>query len=539
VADFFKTLGNVVSGETIGGAANKKILKKVNPVLNSNERRRLTNESTIAAEAFFNVQRKNKKDTFGKTARASTPAGMAKESIQKTKDEKPKKLKFPLLLALGAGITAFAAWIADFIGPVAEFIAKTLPKLLKPMGKLAGGFFKAMKGGKLMKVLMGLAKGIGGRLLKFGRFIPVIGSLFSFGFGIARWKKGEYIPAIFEFVSGILNLLPGVGSIASIIIDGALLLYDLNKTEGEEKGVDETGGSFDLWGKIKDFALSMPGIQNIVSLGKGIGAVLAGDWGEAAKHFMQAIPVVGSILFWLEKSGKIDMSDMGSKLGGVGDFFVSIKDKFVSIFTDIVDSIVGGLKTLGKKFSKIGSGFKAAFGALAPGGESPMEAFNRVVYADDFARFNDGTMVRFNSKDDVVGMKEGGTLAKLIKGATTGGITVKDVKGEATKSETRFGDFVRGVGGSISNLIKGTATESITVKDVFDKAVANEVRKSNQLLAQLVQLTAQMTKSGSGSTVPVVLQPPANNDMPGSMEGPSYNDAKTNLLNSAYTMQPT
>lgn len=546
MADFFKTLGNVVSGETIGGAADKKILKKVNPVLNSNEKRRLTNESTIAAEAFLNVQNKNKKDTFGKTARASTPAGMAEQSIQKTKEEKPKKLKFPLLLALGAGITAFAAWIADFIGPVAEFIAKTLPKLLKPMGKLAGGFFKAMKGGKLMKVLMGLAKGIGGRLLKFGRFIPVIGSLFSFGFGIARWKKGEYIPAIFEFVSGILNLLPfGVTNIASLIIDGALLLYDLNKTEGEEKGVDETGGSFDMWGKIKDFALSMPGIQNIVSLGKGIGAVLAGDWGEAAKHFLQAIPVVGNVLFWLEKSGKIDMSDMGSKLGKAGDFFVSIKDKFVSIFTDIVDNIVGGLKTLGKKFSKIGSGFKAAFGALAPGGESPMEAFNRVIYADDFARFNDGTIVKFDKKDDILGAKKGGVLSNMLKnlyktgrrpeGEEQSGAFSTIMRGIVKKTKSNDGDLIK----AAHDVYSSAAKESITVKDVFDKAVANEVRKSNQLLAQLVQLTAQMTKSGSGSTVPVVLQPPANNDMPGSMEGPSYNDAKTNLLNSAYTMQPT
>ena len=100
MANPFNILGKVVSGETIGGAADKKILKKVNPVLTSNERRRITNESTIAAEAFFNVQKKNEKDTFGKTARASTPAGMAKESIQKTKDEKPPKLKFPLLLAL-------------------------------------------------------------------------------------------------------------------------------------------------------------------------------------------------------------------------------------------------------------------------------------------------------------------------------------------------------------------------------------------------------------------------------------------------------
>ncbi len=536
MADFFKTLGNVVSGETIGGAADKKILKKVNPVLTSNEKRRITNESTIAAEAFFNVQRKNQKDTFGETERPSTPAGMAEQSIQKTKEEKPKKLKFPLLLALGAGITAFAAWIADFIGPVAEFISKTLPKLLKPMGKLAGGFFKAIKGGKLMKVLGGLAKGIGGRLLKFGRFIPVIGSLFSFGFGIARWKKGEYIPAIFEFVSGILNLLPfGVTNIASLIIDGALLLYDLNKTEGEEKGVDPTGGSFDLWGKIKDFALSMPGIQNIVSLGKGIGAVLAGDWGEAAKHFMQAIPVVGSILFWLEKSGKIDMSDMGSKLGKAGDFFVSIKDKFVSIFTDIVDSIVGGLKTLGKKFSKIGSGFKAAFGALAPGGESPMEAFNRVVYADDFARFSDGTIVKFNKKDDILGAKPGGPLSNLLKGIVSRSGVGPEGKDFLMNKAQSLADTIIGVGRKASAI----SNEVFGPKIVVDKVVASEVKKSNNLLAQLVQLTAQNAANNNASPPPIIMQNSQNNEMPGSMEGPSYNDAKTNFLNSAYTMQPS
>ena len=107
MADFFNILGKAVSGETIGDGANKKVLKKVNPVLTANERRRLTNEATIAAEAFLEVQNKKKKDEFGKTER--TPATKVSDSIKKTeaeKEEKPKKLKFPLLLALGAGITA-------------------------------------------------------------------------------------------------------------------------------------------------------------------------------------------------------------------------------------------------------------------------------------------------------------------------------------------------------------------------------------------------------------------------------------------------
>jgi len=500
---FSDILGEAFSGETIGSAANKKILKKTNPQLKAAEKRRLINVSTIFAETFFEIQKKNEKDTFGETQRdTNTTASQVEETVRKSEKQKPPKLKFPLLLALGAGITAFAAWIADFIGPVGEFISKTLPKLLKPMGKLAGGFFQAMKGGKLGKVLAGLAKGIGGRLLKFGRFIPVIGSLFSFGFGIARWKKGEYIPAIFEFASGILNLLPfGVTNIASMIIDGALLLYDLNQAKKEKEGVDPTGGSFNMWDKIKEFAMKLPGIQNIISLGKGIGAVFRGEWAEAGEHFLKAIPFVGSIINWLAAAGDGSITKgAGLVLGKAGNFFKSIKDRFVGIFTSIVSSIVDALTNFGNKFLKVGKGVGAAFKALVPGGESPMEAFKRVVYADDFARFNDGTLVKFNNRDDIVGMKEGGTLSKLIKGA---------------------------------------ATESIAIKDVFDKAVAAEVKRSNQLLAQLVQLTAQIAKNGSSSTTPVVLQNPINNDMSGSMEGPSYNDTKTNFLNSAYTMQPT
>ena len=532
MANPFNILGKVVSGETIGDAADKKILKKVNPVLTSNEKRRITNESTIAAEAFFNVQKKNEKDTFGKTARASTPAGMAKESVQKTKEEKPPKLKFPLLLALGAGIAAFAAWISDFIGPVAEFIAKTLPKLLKPMGKLAGGFFKAMKGGKLGKILAGLAKGIGGRLLKFGRFIPVIGSLFSFGFGISRWKKGQYIPALFEFASGILNLLPfGVTNIASMIIDGALLIYDLNQAKKEKEGIDPTGGQFDMWGKIKEFAMKLPGIQNIISLGKGIGAVFRGEWAEAGEHFNEALPFVGSVISWLAGAGESIAKGTGFVLGKAGDFFASIKDKFVGIFTGIVDNVMGGLKNFGSKFSKVGSGVKAAFKALAPGGESPLEAFKRVVYADDFARFSDGTLLKFNKKDDILGAKPGGALSNMLKALAPGGKSPLEALEEKVSPLSRLITGIGKKGREITNEVFGA-------KAVIDEVVASEVKRSNQLLAQLVQLTAQMVGNQGTNNTPIIMQNQGNSDMSGSMQGPGYADAKTNFLNSTYSMQP-
>jgi len=499
VADFFNILGKAVSGETIGGAANKKIIKKVNPVLTANERRRLTNEATIAAEAFLEVQNKKKKDEFGKTER--TPATKVSDSIKKTEaeKEKPKKLKFPLLLALGAGITAFAAWIADFIGPVGEFIAKTLPKLLKPMGKFASGFFKALKGGKLLTVLGKIAGKIGPKILKFGRFIPVIGSLFSFGFGIARWKKGEYGKAILEFLSGILNLLPfGVTNIASLLIDGYLLFSDFKDMgEGEDnKDKIESGEKFSLWSKISGFVLNLPVIKNILSLGKGVGAIFTGDFAAAAQHFSDALPYtpIGYVMGFLADEGKRENLVKGARnvFGKVGDFFGIIVDKFVDIFQGIVSALKNAFDFVVTKGKKLGSALIAGFKALVPGGESPMEAFSRVFGAD--------------------------TEGEESKG-------FKSAVSEAEKS----GRFEIDLGRK-------------TVSKVFDESVAKQLLFTNQLLRKLVEVNVAMAKNGSAENVsPVVVNtPPApNNDMPGTMEGPKYNDSRGNFLNSAYTMQPT
>ena len=48
-----------------------------------------------------------------------------------------------------------------------------------------------------------------------------------------------------------------------------------------------------------------------------------------------------------------------------------------------------------------------------------------------------------------------------------------------------------------------------------------------------------MANNQGNTTAPVVVQTPPNNDMSGSMQGPSYSDARTNFFNSTYSMNPT
>ena len=509
--DILRKLMSGFSGKTVkDGIESRDIQKKIKPTLTAAEKKRISNVATVFAEAQQAVQRQNQKDEKGETARS--PAEKAEMQVKKTQ-EKKKAPKFPLLATLALGITAFAAWIADFIGPVAEFISKTLPKLFRPMSKIAGGFFKAIKGGKLLATLTKLGGTFGKKLLKFGRFIPFVGSLFNFGFAIDRFKKGEIIPGVFEIVSGLLNLT-GVGAIPSMLIDGALLLYDFNKDKSEDKGVKPSGGKFNMWGKIKEYALGLPGIQNIVSLGKGVNAVVKGDWSDAGKYFLESIPVVGNVIYWLSKIGDGSVKD-GFNIAG--DFVKSIKDKFIGLF----QSIINGLSNID-------------IGGVVGGAWSSVKGF--ITKRFDDVVIKDGKIIPISKKDDILAAQSGGvfeTILNRVKSTVKGGYNILN---EGTGG--KLGSFLSEVGefGKTALSIASKGSQSFLGID----NVVNEIKSSNVYLSQLVRLTAQMANNQQGgSAAPVIVQNPSNSDMSGSMSGPSYADARASFASSPYSMSPS
>jgi len=493
--------------------------------LTGTEIARLEKEATIWAKIHFQVQQLFKKDEKGKTdiAEKDTPVGAAQQAVDPgSKEGVPKKKGWvlPLIGTLAAGITAFAVWLSEFLGPVGEFVTKTLPKLFKPMAKGIGAAFKAMKGGKLMKMLGGIAGKIGGKIMKFGRFIPVLGSLFSFGFGIARWKKGEYIPAIFEFLSGILNLLPfGVTNIASMIIDGALLLYDLDKESKAKNELDPTGQSFSMWDKIREYFLMSPGIQNIISLGKAIGAVFRGEWGEAGQHFMESLPVVGNILFWIREA-KEGNPHAQLIVGKVSDFFSKVGEKIVSFFTGIISSIWEGIKALGDKMKRIGKAVWAATKALVPGGESPTEAFERVFYADDL---KSGPPGRPGYGKRILLAKDKGAIMLNDEDTVVAGTDLFGKKPDAT------------INIKLDKFLGKQQTVAVNVD-----SATNEIKISNMHLSNLVKKMDELIVATGLRPKPVqqVQQAPPqqNDDMSGDMSGATMTNVYADWLSAPQNM---
>ena len=255
-------------------------------------------------------------------------------SPEKGEKGEKSKVSWKLLAALGA--MAAAALLFDTLGPIGRFITKAAFKLktlgsvfmgiTKILDKVLGtsitksidgivtgikGFFSGIgrrilgflgvggkaakggsvlaKGGGLLKTLLsGAVIKIGGKLLKVLKFLPVIGSFISFGFAIARFKKGQIIPGIFEILSGILGFL-GPLKFISLAIDGGLMLYDMftaKNKKREKAGLKKLsffGWVKQLGSKLISVLAYLPGIGGIIRLGQAFGAFKSGNIGEGLK----------------------------------------------------------------------------------------------------------------------------------------------------------------------------------------------------------------------------------------------------------------
>ena len=105
------------------------------------------------------------------------------------------------------------------------------------IGKMMGGAkgFLGKTGGKIGG--KGLAKVLGKSLLKK---IPLIGLAAGAGFAIDRMMDGDFKGAGLEALSGLASTVPGIGTAASVGIDGLLAARDAGLVGGDKK-IDQYG----------------------------------------------------------------------------------------------------------------------------------------------------------------------------------------------------------------------------------------------------------------------------------------------------------
>ena len=237
-----------------------------------------------------------------------------------------KRIKFiPFIGALAGFVFAFmrfqdGEWVRGTLELVSALLSLTgfgLPLSLiidgamllydisEEKGSETGMASAVVKGGKyvtkaIFSVLKKLTSTIGLKLLKALKWVPFIGGVAGLALAFMRFKEGEWLAGTVEFVSAILDFIPGAGNIASYILDGALLLYDIFKSSKDEKEQPKSTLGFSvsngmaylkrLLGPAVTKALPyIPVLGNFMSIYKGIQAVMAGDYGTGMRELIKGL----------------------------------------------------------------------------------------------------------------------------------------------------------------------------------------------------------------------------------------------------------
>lgn len=504
--------------------------KQVKPQLSSAEQRRTANIAEIISKVFLDNEKKRSKDSTLKTK--ITPSKSPAEAAQKTIEGPGKKGGLGMigtLALIAAAVTAFSAFIFDNLSPIGQFLMKSI-KFLRPVigkiTKVVQGVFKFFttigddlvkflgKGGgflgKAGKALGGvgkflglLAKGIGGRILKFLRFIPVLGSFVSFGFAIAKFRSGYYFGAILELISGILNLIPlGATQVISAIIDGFILTREL-MGEGEGGGYKmdnkiKEGGSFlgNMISSIGNFISTnlrnFPIIGGIILMYEGAKELFSGN-------FLEGFKLLGKgLLAWIagEKGADLIIEGFGFILSLFKDIYSGAKEISFPSFDTIgeiifnIGSIIGGwftgmITTVKEWFGNVKDWFVDlfTFDLEFPSLDGVFEFFGTI---GDFLFDLPGKVVDF--------VKGAATKAAKFADKTIESIPVVGSVYKAGKSGLKKIGGWLGFGGDEEETVKDTVTDAVeTLEEPFvTEGKLAEVLKelsSNVQMKQLITIT--------------------------------------------------
>lgn len=131
------------------------------------------------------------------------------------------------------------AWMKT-TGAIGKYGGKAMRGLdyLTDLGPIGGALMKSGVGKAMLK---GAGKiGLEGAAKMLVKKVPILGAIAGLGFGAQRlFGDGDWKGAGLEVLSGLASTLPGIGTVASLGIDGALMARDVVGRDKFDKGVGD------------------------------------------------------------------------------------------------------------------------------------------------------------------------------------------------------------------------------------------------------------------------------------------------------------
>jgi hypothetical protein len=315
-----------------------------------------------------------------------------------------------LIKMLTLGIPAIlAGFTVGVVKPLMTFLSqfKTLAFIF---GKTGSSFNKIVRNlramfsakGSVGKIFVGFIKTIkafaakGGTIGKLvGNLLNYVGVAFKFGSGLAKLAGpiGIAISIITGLIGGIKGAIKGFkeDGIIGMVREGIIGVFN-GLIGGLFKMVGSMiGGIFKLLG-FEQIGEAIKGgfsdfVDGIIGAFRGIFNIIAGlftlDFGMLKEGVGQLLDGIINIVFGAIKP---IIAAFKTLFDGVKFLFTELPgmliDKVKTFFTSMVESIGDAFKTAFGFVKRIGKASRAALKAALPGGESPKEAFMRVMGGD-------------------------------------------------------------------------------------------------------------------------------------------------------------
>ncbi len=103
---------------------------------------------------------------------------------------------------------------------------------------------EATKEGSILSILTQAVVKFAPKVLSKLKFLPVIGSLFSFASAFTNFKSGNIFKGLLDTVAGVAGFFPGAGTVVSLLASGVGLVIDM--FGGEEGGKEDPAKAIDV-----------------------------------------------------------------------------------------------------------------------------------------------------------------------------------------------------------------------------------------------------------------------------------------------------
>jgi hypothetical protein len=216
----------------------------------------------------------------------------------------------------------------------------------------------SLSGNKKMISILTNIIGRGGKMAKFVKGLPIIGTLIGVYSGIQRMKNGQVMQGMIDFASAVATMFPGYGTAISVGLDVLNTTMDISNKKTGKTGF---GGLMEVipeWYEKNKYTL--PVLGSLTYMGEAFGALDNGDF----LGFIDAISMVGmdipGISFMRdlvmgskdEEGNIIEGSGQGNLKAGIAKFreFVTVRLKNIiggvvksatnQLYENLPDSIV-------------------------------------------------------------------------------------------------------------------------------------------------------------------------------------------------------